>query len=185
MSGLNNHDPYAGAETEEERQMIYQSLLVQHEQAAHEYERKKKIYDNFSSMWDEQRNIQLEADARFHKNILVLAAGSFGVSFAFINQIVPLTTAFHTHILVASWFLFAFAIILAVFEPRLTSVIQDHLLNNIEKNIERGYEGKSYTGLNKKFVMLPARILNWFAFFSFVAGVVCQLYFVHTNIVIR
>jgi len=66
MSDIIN-DPYAGAETDEERQAIYQNLLVQHEQITREYEHKKKIYDDFSSMWDLQRSIQLEADARFIK----------------------------------------------------------------------------------------------------------------------
>jgi len=180
-----NEDPYAGAQTEEDRQMIYQSLLSQHEQSVKEYERKKEVYNQFSKIWDEQRGIQLEADRRFHKNILTIAAGSFGVSFAFINQIVPLATAYYTTVLVAAWILFGLSIIFAVLEPRIASVIQDKLLDDIEKNIEHGYDGKPYEELNKKSVMPPTRILNWLAFFLFVAGVSCLLYFVYINIVIR
>ncbi|MCL2381302.1 MAG: hypothetical protein FWC64_06875 [Treponema sp.] len=180
-----NHDPYAGAETEEDRQMIYQGLLAQHEQTARDYERKKEIYNGFSKIWDEQRSVQLDADRRFHKNMLTIAAGSFGVSFAFINQIVPLATAHYTGILIAAWVLFGLSIIFAVLEPRIASVIQDMLLDDIEKAIESEYEGKLYRGKNRKLVMLPTRILSWLAFILFTAGVVCLLYFVHTNIVVR
>ena len=72
-----NRDPYAGIETEEERQAIYELLLTQYERDLREHERKRKIYDDFSSVWDTQREIQIEADIRFHKNILAIASGSF------------------------------------------------------------------------------------------------------------
>ena len=184
MSDL-NQDPYAGIETEEERQLIYRSLQTQHEQNTQEYERKKKVYDDLSLVWDDQRNIQLEADARFHKNILMIAAGSFGVSFAFVNQIVPLNNAFQTNFLIWAWISFGISIMLTIIDPFVTSFIQDKLLNNIEKNIERGYEGKPYTEINKRLVMLPTRILNCLAFGFFTVGVICLLYFVYINIAIK
>ena len=174
-------DPYIGAETDEEREAIYQGLLTQHEIVAREYERKKKVYDDFSPIWDKQRNIQLEVEERFHKNILTLAAGSFGVSFAFINQVVPLKDAIQTNILVIAWFFLGLSIIFAVLESRISSLIQDRLLGDIEKNIEIGYEGKPYKKINKWLVMLPTRILNWTAFVLFTTGVLCLLYFVHLN----
>jgi len=178
-----SQDPYAGAETEEERQAIYQGLLKQYEKDTWEFERKKKVYDDFSQIWDEQRNIQLEADARFQKNILTIAAGSFGVSFAFINQIVPVATAFHTNILVTAWLLFSLSIVFAILEPRITSVIQDLLLDDIERNIELGYEEKPYKNTNKRLAMWPTRILSWLTFFFFTGGVLCLLYFVYLNMV--
>ncbi len=171
-------DPYAGAATDEEREAIYQGLV-------HEYERKKKVYDDFSSVWDMQHNVQLDIEDRFHKNILTLAAGSFGVSFAFINQIVPLQEALQTNILVVAWLFFGLSIIAAILESRIGSLIQDKLLDNIEKNIEIGYEGRSYKKANRLLVMLPTRIMNWIAFAFFVLGVLCLLYFVYINMALR
>jgi hypothetical protein len=176
-----NRDPYVGAETDEERQAIYQGILTQYERDLREHERKRKVYDDFSSAWDTQREIQLEADARFHKNILAIASGSFGISFAFINQIVPLSSAVHTAILLLSWLFFGLSIVCAVLEPRVGSVIQDRLLDDIEKNIELGYEGKPYKGTNKRLLMFPTRALSWLSFILFVMGVLCLLYFVYLN----
>ena len=178
-------DPYAGAETDEEREAVYQSLLAQHETEVQEYDRKKKVYDGFSVIWDMQHKIQLETEERFHKNILTLAAGSFGVSFAFINQIVPIRGAFQIDILVIAWLFLGLSLIFAILEPRIGSLIQDKLLNNIEKNIEMGYKGKPYKESNRLLVMLPTRILNWIAFAFFSLGVLCLLYFVYINTAIK
>jgi len=178
-----NRDPYAGTGYYEERQAIYEGILTQYERDLREHERKRKIYDDFSSAWDSQREIQLEADARFHKNILAIASGSFGVSFAFINQIVPLSGAVHIAVLVLSWLFFGLSIVCAVLEPRVGSVIQDKLLDDIEKNIELGYEGKPYKKTNKRLLMLPTRVLSWLSFIFFVIGVICLLYFVYLNMV--
>jgi hypothetical protein len=172
-----SRDPYTGAETEEEQQAIYEGLLAQHKRDIQEHERKRNIYDDFSSVWDMQLKIQLEVDARFHKNILAMAAGSFGVSFAFINQIVPLDGAVHTAVLVLSWLFFGLSIVCAVLEPRVGSVIQDKLLDDIEKNIELGYEGRPYGGTNKRLIMLPTRALSWLSFVLFTLGVLCLLCF--------
>jgi hypothetical protein len=65
---------------------------------------KIRIYDDFSEIWDMQHNIQIGIEERFHKNILMLAAGSFGVSFAFINQVIPLKEALQANVLFFSWF---------------------------------------------------------------------------------
>jgi len=178
-------DPYAGAETDEERETIYQSLLLQHKAEINEYERKKKVYDDLSSIWDMQRNIQLEIEGRFHKNILMLAAGSFGVSFAFINQIVPLKEALQANILVVAWLFLGISLIFAILEPRIGSLIQDKLLDNIEKNIQIGYEGKPYREANRWLTMLPTRIMSWMAFIFFALGVLWLLYFVYINMAIR
>jgi hypothetical protein len=178
-------DPYAGAKTEEEQQTVYESLLAQYERDIKEHERKRNIYDDFSSAWDKQLKIQLEANARFHKSILTMAAGSFGVSFAFINQIVPLNSAIYTAILVLSWLFFGLSIICAVLEPRVGSAIQDKLLDDIEKNIELGYAGRSYIGTNKRLLMFPTRALNWLSVILFTLGVLCLLCFVYLNVAVQ
>jgi len=180
-----DQDPYAGTETAEEKQAIYEGLLTQHEKDIREYEYKRKVYDDFSAEWDAQRQIQLETDARFHKNILAIAAGSFGVSFAFINQIVPLAGAAHIAVLVLSWLFFGLSIVCAVLEPRINSVIQDKLLDDIEKNINLGYEGKPYKQSNKRLLMFPTRALNWLSFILFAGGVLCLLCFVYINTAAR
>jgi hypothetical protein len=178
-----NLDPYEGAETEEERQAIYQKLLADHEEA--EYNRRKTIYSDLIEDWKHHIVIQRDVDQRAHKNLITLASGSFGVSFAFISQIVNIETATNTVVLVVSWALFAFTIFLAILELKIESVIQDMLLDNVEKNIERGYEDKPYLEPNKRLVKWLTRIFGWIAFVSFGGGEFCLLYFVLLNTALR
>ena len=183
-------DPYAGVESEEERQAIYQRLLEQHktELAAWEYEqketeRRKAIYDDHMKEWYHQRGIQINVDKRFHKSILTIAAGSFGVSFAFISQIVPLSTAVGRAVLVAAWAFFGLAIVLALLELKIDSVVQDVFLDDIEKDLKSAYVGKPHKRTNRILTMWPVRIISWLSFISFGMGVVCLVYFVLMNMV--
>jgi hypothetical protein len=57
------------------------------------YERQKKIYDNHTALWETFNKISSEMDARFDKALFTIAAGSFGLSFAFIGNIVSLASA--------------------------------------------------------------------------------------------
>ena len=173
-------DPYADAETQEEREAIYQKLLTQYEQA--ELERRKIIYSDLVTDWKHHRAIQQDIDERSHKSLLTIAAGSFGVSFAFISQIVKLESAVSIPVLILSWAFFALTIVLAILELKVGSVIQDKLLDNVENNIKRGYEGKPYLEPKKWLVMWPGRMLSWASVITFVAGVVCLLFFVLQNI---
>ncbi|MCL2043321.1 MAG: hypothetical protein FWG89_04185 [Treponema sp.] len=172
-------DPYAGMETEEERQAIYQQLLAKYEQD--DFERRKSIYTDLMENWNHQRSIQQDLDQRRHKYLFMLAGGSFGVSFAFISQVVMLESADNMVILVLSWLFFAITMIVAVLELTIGSFIQDMLLNNIEKNLERGYRGDPYKEPGRRLAMLPGRILGLVSVFSFIAGVLCLLYFVLQN----
>jgi hypothetical protein len=180
-----NQDPYAGAATEEERRAIYKELQIKYEKDLQEYEqkeqmRKKEIYNELSKAWDMQRQIQLNDEDRFHKSMLTMSAGSFGVSFAFINQIVPLDNAIHIIVLIASWVLFGLSIICAILELRISSSVQDRFLDTIEENIELGYAGKPYKN-DSRWLMLPTRIINWLSFILFIGGILCLLSFVYIN----
>jgi len=64
-------------------------------------------------------------------------------------------------------------------------MLQGSILNNIEKNIERGYDGKPYKEIKKQLTTLPMRILNLLAFILFVSGVASLLYFVCLNIMLK
>jgi hypothetical protein len=84
-------------------------------------------------------------------------------------------------ILVIAWALFAGAIVTAVLDLKMGSVIQDFLLNIIEENIKRGYEGKPYKEPKKWFVNWVTRIFGWVSLISFILGVICLLNFVLIN----
>ena len=185
-------DPYAGVESKEERQAIYQRLQEQYKVEFAAWEREQKeaeyrrtIYDDHMKTWHHQREIQIDVDTRFHKSMLTIAAGSFGVSFAFISQIVPLNTAVGKTVMVAAWAFFGLAIVLSLLELKIDSVIQDIFLNNIEKNLKCAYMGKQYKKTNRIITMWPGRIISWLSFLSFGVGLICLIYFVLVNMVSR
>ena len=146
-----------------------------------EYQRRKAIYDDHMEKWQRQRKIQLEAEERFNKNIFIVAAGSFGVSFAFIDQIVPVGKALHPQILIIAWVLMGLTVLLSIIEILVTYFVQDKLLNNIELNIERGYRGQDYIDARKTSIMLPDRLIKCIMLICFFAGIACLLLFVYKN----
>ena len=175
-----NENPYEGVDSEEERQVIYQRLLHRYEQS--EYERRKTIYSDFMVDWTRERAIQEEVDHRSHTLVSSFAAGFFGISFAFISQLVNLSSAVNVSLLIVSWALFAVTIVLALLQLRIASVIQDKILNCIEKNIEKGYNLEAYVKPSRWLIMFPGRFISWASVGTFVGGLVCLLLFVFQNI---
>ena len=175
-----DQDPYAGATSDEEREAVYQGLLRRYEES--EYERRKTIYSDFMVDWERERAILQDTDQRTHKLISTFAAGAFGVSFAFISQIVELSMAINIPVLILSWSLFAISIIFSILELKIDSLIQDKLLNFIEKNMERGYRGEPYLEPPRKLITWPGRIFSWVSVGTFITGLVCLLFFVLQNI---
>jgi len=150
-----------------------------------ERDRRERIRHDFTPAWDAQRKIQLDAEDRFSKFILTVAAGSFGVSFAFINQIipVPIADAKETIMLIIAWGFMGFTVLLGIIETLITYFVQDKLLDNIELNIKRGYEWKKYINTSKVGIMFPDRIIKGLTLLSFLSGISFLLYFVYRNIV--
>jgi len=147
-----------------------------------EFKRKRKICKDFKPAWDMQRKIQLEAEKRFNKCVFAIAAGTFGVSFAFINQMIPLDGSSNAIWLIASWLLMGITLILNIADSRVTYLVQDRLLDNIETNIKRGYEGKPYIDTKKHGIMFPTRIIKWVMLAALSAGILSLLYFVWSNV---
>jgi hypothetical protein len=180
-------DPYAGIETEEERQAVYQKLLARYEQEETEYQkaeyaRQKEIYDLFATDLERCRRIQLEEDKRFCKYIAMFAAGSFGVSFAFINDIVPFQGASHKLILVAAWASLAATLIINIAIHLVSSVIHGKYYDAVSDNIQRGYDGKPLQSYKKWYTGWVMSVLYGLDFIGFLGGMACLVTFVFLNI---
>jgi hypothetical protein len=167
MSGQT--DPYAGLKTEEEKQAKYAELLANYEQELaeyqqKEYERKRKIYDGHMAVWNDQHKVFRSDEKIFHKNVAAFSAGSFGVSFAFINQIVPLAEAVRTDILVLSWIFFGLALILDLFDHLFGMVVHARMLSDINKDIRAEYDGKPTPKRRYRYSGRLARLITWLLF---------------------
>jgi len=146
-----------------------------------EHKRKRKIYDEFMSVWEKERQIQRDEEKRFNKGIFTLAAGSFGLSFAFINRLVPFECAEQKIILIVAWLFMGITLVLNMLDSRIAYRTQDRILDNIHKNIDRGYEGKDYEYVNRHLTELPTRVMKWAMIASLSMGILGLLYFVLWN----
>ena len=66
------------------------TLISDYQQQVETYEHKRKIYDDNMRLWETCDKTSSEMDARFDKVLFTIAAGSFGISFAFIDNFVPI-----------------------------------------------------------------------------------------------
>jgi hypothetical protein len=179
-------DPYAGIETEEERQAVYKKLLARYEQEETEYNqaeyaRQKEIYGLFSGDLERCRQVQLHEDEQFCKYIAMFAAGSFGVSFAFMNNILPFKDASHKPVLVAAWACLAATLVINVAIHLISSVIHSRYYDAVSGNIQRGYDGKPLRPYKKWYSGWVMSVLYWLDFSSFLGGMACLVAFVFLN----
>lgn len=183
---MTDADPYAGIETEEERQAVYKRLLARYEKEETEYKqaeyaRQKEIHDVFSQDWKQCREIQLREDGEFYKYIALFAAGSFGVSFAFIDKIVPFREALHKPVIVAGWACFAVALILNAAIHLVSAAIHGRYCDVIRKNTQRAYDGKPELPLKRWYTGWVMAILYGIEFIAFLGGMACLIAFVFLN----
>lgn len=64
---------------------------------------------------NEQYQALRYGNEQFDKNVLFIASGALGISFAFIEKVVPdLQNASHSHLLIISWYFFAGVIFISL-----------------------------------------------------------------------
>jgi hypothetical protein len=142
---------------------------------------KEKEYKVYS----EERKLLIKAEFEgsrlFDKAILTLAAGSFGLSLAFIKQLVPDSSPKCSIFLIASWLSFGFSI-LSTLVSFLTSqfacskardILEEEFFSNFNT------EGKTYKGINS--FTFWTKILNCFSIITFIIGVSCLAIFIIIN----
>lgn len=161
---------------------------LQEEQADYEagIDRTKLLYDlvytPLKNDWNIYRAVQLEQDTIFLKSVSALSAGAFGVSFAFINMLIPFHSAGYKPVLIAGWILFAAAIGLALLCHLASSFIHEQHCDDIKENIEEGYAGKPYTVRKRRYYGRLITALELSAFTVFLGGMGCLIFFVLLNI---
>lgn len=176
-----NHaaDPYNGLETEEEKAYKYQQLLEAYQKETDAY--KRQVYEDGQKKWEAYRKVQLEQDGAFDRNIITIAAGSFGVSFAFISSIVKLENAVFFPVLCTAWALFAACIVISLLGFMVSSLIHGKYCDEARENVKRGYAGEPYIEKRHWYSGWVTRLCNWLAFFSFTGGAACLITFVLLN----
>jgi hypothetical protein len=143
------------------------------------YERQKKIYDDEMHQWEVFNKISLDMDARFDKALFTIAAGSFGLSFAFIDKIVPLASAACMVVLIASWACFAGCLIVMVLGHLLSAEAYRKQRDDVAKNMALQFNGEPAEDTNVTDTVSPC---NYISLILYIGGIVCLLLFVLLNL---
>ena len=143
------------------------------------YERQRKIYDDNMRLWELFNQTSKEMDARFDKVLFTIAAGSFGLSFAFMDKIVPPKGAAHPTLLIAAWACFAFCLIVMVLGHLLSAQAYRKQRDEIARSMVLEFEGKSSHEREVRDYVSPC---NYVALIAYIGGIVCLLMFVLLNL---
>lgn len=143
------------------------------------YEHKRQIYDDNMRVWESFDQTSAAMDARFDKALFAIAAGSFGVSFAFINDFVAIAQAEYSYLLVVSWACFAACLIVMVVGHLLSAESYSRQRDAVARNMYLQFEGKATENKPLKDMVSPC---NYIALASYIGGIVCLLLFVLLNL---
>jgi hypothetical protein len=148
-----------------------------HQQAL--YERRRKIYDDQMRIWETFDKTASEMDARFDRALFAIAAGSFGLSFAFIEEIVPLATASRPYLLVVSWACFALCLIVMVLGHLLSAETYRRQRDDVAKDMALQFNGKTAGDRPVRDIVSPC---NYISLIMYIGGIICLLLFVLLNL---
>jgi hypothetical protein len=150
-----------------------------YQQQVQSYERKREIYDDNMRLWETCNKTSAEMDARFDKVLFTIAAGSFGVSFAFIDKFVSISEAVSAPLLVASWACFAVCLLVMVIGHLVSAESWRKQRDNIAQNMILQYSDKPVEDKPVKDRVSPCNIV---ALISYAGGIACLLWFVLINL---
>jgi len=153
--------------------------ISDYQQEVASYERKRKIYDDNMRLWEIYDKTSSEMDARFDKALFTIAAGSFGVSFAFIDKFVVVAEAALSQLLVGSWACFAACLIAMVIGHLISAESWRKERDQITKDMFLQYDDKPVEDKPVKDRVSPC---NSIALISYIGGIVCLLCFVLINL---
>jgi hypothetical protein len=143
------------------------------------YDRQRKIYEDGMHEWETFNKTSLEMDARFDKALFTIAAGSFGLSFAFMDKVIDIATASHTGVLVASWACFAGCLIVMVLGHLLSAETYRRQRDDVAKDMALQFDGKPAENKITRDAVSPC---NYISLLSYTGGIVCLLLFVLSNL---
>jgi hypothetical protein len=113
--------------------------------------------------------------AQFDKNILYISTGALGLSITIIDSIIKLETAICKSILLCSWYLLAFTILLSLYSHMLSYQLTNKLIEVV------GNEEIDEEKLRNKSNIKISRI-NKLMLATLVFGIICFIIFININI---
>ena len=145
------------------------------------YKRNQVIHEMGLKNWKLLNDGQTDQEKQFDKNTMTIAAGSFGISFAFIEKVVPLDKAIYKPILAAAWACFGLCMLLLLIGYRISSIVLRAMCEEEKQNTENMYENKPIHYKKRNVFFNPSEICNNMALITNAGGIICLILFVFLN----
>lgn len=145
-------------------------------------ERNWKLYEASKAETDRMRRTMNECNDFSDKWLMTLAAGSFGLSFAFIEKVVPLADAVSKPLLIAAWSCFAIVLALEIIASDVADFRHFFAIVKENKDVLLRYEGKEPEQKKQNPFIDINRVIGYFVVFAFIGGLVCLMLFVARNL---
>ena len=145
-------------------------------------ERNWKLYDTSKERCDTLNKTAEKEIDKMDKWLMVIAAGSFGLSFAFMDSIIPITDAIYTLLLIAAWSCFLLILALGIAGPLISALSHIALAMEESEILALRYEGKD-AEYKKRSVFFSANAVFAYAqILLFIGGSVCLVLFLAKNL---
>jgi hypothetical protein len=146
-----------------------------------DYKKRKDTYEAGYRNWEFLNKNKEDQEKQFDKTAFAVAAGSFGVSFAFIDKIVPMEAAIYKPILTIAWACFGACLLMIVIGYRISSLIFLAMSEEEKRNIQNRYEGKPEVYKKRNVFFHPCALLNHLTMLFNIGGIICLVLFVYLN----
>jgi hypothetical protein len=145
-------------------------------------DRNLKLYETESRFIETLNQRQGEEDDKIDKWMMSLASGSFGLSFAFINQIVPINNAVHIAFLIAAWSCFLSVLILGIISFMVSSFCHSVFANEEAEALKLKYQGIEPEHKNRSIFFGANALLGYASILLFIGGSLCLILFIAKNL---
>jgi|GEM_PF-2129401 len=141
-----------------------------------------KIYEDSKGFIELYNKRQEEQDKTFDKWIMSLAAGSFGLSFAFMEKIVNIKNADYIELILIGWASFLVILIIGFCGFVVSSIVHSLMAKEEADILALKYKGIETEFKNRGIYFNATRVIGYVQILLFTGGSLCLLLFIGKNL---
>ena len=141
-----------------------------------------KLHEDSVSRINMLNERQAAEDDKEDKWMMTIAAGSFGLSFAFIDKIVAVNQATHIPLLISAWSCFLAILAAGLIGFMVSSIGHTALADEEAKNLALKYQRKDPEYKRRSIYFDPNAVLGYASILLFIGGSLCLILFIAKNL---
>lgn len=141
-----------------------------------------KLHEASTKYIDMLNQRQADEDDKISKWLMTFSAGSFGLSFAFIDNIVPIKQAHEIPFLIAAWSCFLSVLVFCLIASFISSFIHSVMADEERKNLPLVYNGLEPEYKKRSIFFGTVAVFGYISILSFIGGAVCLILFIAKNL---